>query len=93
VALVLGGSLIAIAPLYVTTGFYKSEMQMLQQGASGFNSSNTLTTYGNIANQAMEIAFAGAILAAAGAAALVLGIVARMEKEAEKAYPPAAQIQ
>ena len=85
--LVLGVAIVLIAPMYLTTEFYKVELQSIQLAGSNFNSSSIVSSYTNIGNQAMEIAIAGAVLGAAGAAALVYGIATKADDKTEKPAP------
>ncbi|MDG6909939.1 MAG: hypothetical protein JRN08_06185 [Nitrososphaerota archaeon] len=75
--LVFGAALIMIAPIYVTTGLYKQEMQSISSPSSSFNSTKALQPFTDISDQAMEIAFGGAIVAAIGGAALAYGIAVK----------------
>jgi hypothetical protein len=76
-ALVLGAALIAIAPMYVTTGIYKQEFQNIGSGTSAYNSTTMVKALTDVSNQALEIALAGAVIAAAGGGTLAYGVTPR----------------
>jgi len=90
--LVAGASLIAFAPFYSQTGFYKSQLKYaFNESSVVSNPSIVYSTYSSYADTADWIAIAGAILAPVGAALLAYGLSAKETEEKEKEVAPAAE--
>ena len=90
--LVAGASLIALAPFYVETGFYKAEMKSIQQATnSSITPSSLYSTYSSYADTGNWIAIAGAITAPVGAALLAYGLSAKKTDEKEKQVASATE--
>jgi len=87
--LVLGGTLMAFAPFYVSSGFYKSELKSIQSFNSSANASSVLSSYSSYADTGELIALMGAIVAPVGAAILAYGL--SKGKTEEKQTMPASQ--
>jgi hypothetical protein len=90
--LVAGASLIAFAPFYVNTGFYKAELKSLQvETNSSVSPSSMYSTYSSYADTGNWIAIAGATIAPVGAALLAYGLSAKKTEEKEKLVTPAGE--
>jgi len=88
--LVAGAALIAFAPFFTTTGFYRAETQF----SESFNSSvaaSLVSTYSFYADWGELIAIVGVVLAPVGAAILAYGLTVGKGGEKEKQVPPVAE--
>jgi len=88
--LVLGGTLVAFAPFYVSTGFYKAELNSIQSFNSSTNTSSALSSYSSYADTGELIALVGTIIAPVGAAMLAYGL--SKGKTEEKQTVPTTQL-
>jgi len=83
--LVAGASLIAFAPYYTQTGFYRVELKYAFNSSSLVSNPSILySQYSSYANTGDLMAIAGAIIAPVGAALLAYGLSARKTEEKEK---------
>jgi len=88
--LVAGASLILVAPFYVSTGFYSSELKTIQaETNSSVSPSSMYSIYSSYANTGEWMAIAGAIIAPVGAALLAYGLSSK--KTEEKQVTPAEE--
>ena len=90
--LVAGASLIALAPYYVDTGFYRAELKSFQVETNSSAASSVMySTYSSYADTGNWIAIAGAIIAPLGAALLAYGLSAKKTEEKDSEVAPAAE--
>lgn len=87
--LVLGAALIAVAPIYASSGFYREEFQFASSGASAANATKAAQGLADAANQAVIVAFSGAALAAVGGGVAAFGVTADRAKREKGASTPA----
>ena len=91
--LVAGAALIAFSPFYVSTGFYKEELNQIQSGYNSSSSASFASAYSSYANTGEQIALAGVVMSPLGAALLAYGISSRITEEKQKQLPAAEATQ
>jgi hypothetical protein len=91
--LVAGAALIAFAPFYTDTGFYRAELKysQLAYNSSSAYSSTVLNIYSGYADNGELIALAGVIVAPVGGALLAYGLSAKKTEANEKQAAPATE--
>jgi hypothetical protein len=90
--LVAGASLIALAPFYVSSGFYRAELKTIQaESNSSVTPSTVYSIYSSFADTGNWVAIAGAVTAPVGAALMAYGVSAKKTEEKEKLVAPAAE--
>jgi len=82
--LVAGASLIALAPYYTQTGFYRVEFKYGFNSSIVSNPSILYSKYSGYADTGDLIAIVGAIIAPVGAALLAYGLSERKTEEKER---------
>ena len=87
-ALVLGLSMILIAPLYMQIGLYKQELSFAQSPGGVSNGTSALQIINDVANQALAVATSGAVIAAAGGALLAYELAIRRAAQASVGTSP-----
>jgi len=86
--LVAGASLIALAPFYVSTGFYSAELKSVQAELNASASPSVMySAYSGYANTGNWIAVVGAIIAPVGAALLAYGLSTKKPEAPEENVP------
>ncbi len=90
--LVAGASMIAFAPFYTNTGYYRAALHFTQVG--GFNASSAASLFSSYADRGELIAFVGVVLAPIGAAILAYGLASGKNGVKEgQAAPPIEPVQ
>jgi hypothetical protein len=86
--LILGCALISVGPFLTSSAFYREEVNLIRQGASGTNQNSTIIALTNDLNQATTVVLLGAILAPIGGAILAYGLIT---KKGEKVVAEAGE--